>query len=207
MNLKLPNRLPPGDDVEKALLLRALSTLKPKDVDFEKNWNDTKRKLIDDLQALRPAHFVVKGGHDNMSIFRAALVLQALAETPRPRPVQGFILMFLSRGTGTKRNCAAAWVSGAARAGNQAASTAFIAAECTRGLLTLKHALQQTATAVELLGQEAKRARLSRGSFNYGKWLEQEKKFREASIKITLDALEPELAFSFRLNRERRPKG
>jgi hypothetical protein len=193
---KRPNWLPPGDDVEKALLLRALSTLKPKDVDSEKNWNDTKRKLIDDLQALRPAHFVVKGGRDNMSIFRAALALQALAETPDHALSKASFSCFFRVVQELNEIAPPAWVSGAARAGNQAASTAFIAAECTRGLLTLKHALQQTATAVELLGQEAKRARLSRGSFNYGKWLEQEKKFREASIKITLDALEPELAFS-----------
>ena len=162
------------------------------------------------MQALRPAHFVAKGGHDkhdNMAIFRAALALQALAATPDHALSKASFSCFYRVVQEPNEIAPPAWVSGAARAGNQAASTAFIAAECTRGLLALKHELQQTARAIELLGQEAKRVRLSRRSFNYGKWREQERKFREASIKITLEELESELVFSLRLNHEHQPKG
>ena len=129
-----------------------------------------------------------------MPIFRAALALQSLAKSPGHALSEASYACFHRVVQELIGVAAPAWVSGAARAGYHAAPTAFVTAECARGLLALKRTLQQTATTAELLGRECIR---NPGAFpNSEAWLRQEEKFRKESLKVALDALRPSLAFS-----------
>jgi adenylate kinase family enzyme len=190
-NCKRANWAPPGDDVEKAIMLQALST-EPRSDKNKEHWKASREALIADLTDITykdcdPSNPAL----DTVPIFRCAQILQALARTP------GFVL---SRAALTCFYCVVrelneiagpSWSAGAARANNDAMPTAFIAGECTRAILALEQALRDTAKVARLLGDESARKVNFRSDFEL--WRDQEEQFRAMSLRVSLGTLRPHL--------------
>jgi nucleoside 2-deoxyribosyltransferase len=183
----------PGDDIEKVEILRALNTLKPKEKMNKKIWDDTHKAVLKELDL---TYDECKAGPDdgaldNVPIFRCSLILRALAETPGRAlsPSALFCLYWIVREL--NQIAGPAWVSGAARAASKALPTAFITAECAHALLALTGALERTAQAATLLGEEANRQLKFISQFAI--WNEQEKAFREEALRVSLGVLKPSL--------------
>jgi hypothetical protein len=194
----------PTDDIEKALLLRALAKLKPEDAAFQGNREQTQENLLADLGKYGPADWAnVRGALDYMPIFRCALALQGFAQTPGYVLCDSALACFHRVVQELNEVAAPEWASGAARAGYQAMPTAFVAAECARGLIALIHTLEQTAAAAELLGKEA--ARRATSSINSKAWQSQEKAFRAKAFGISFGIIEPDLLFSLHEAAKRPP--
>lgn len=182
-----PDWEPPGDDVEKAEMLRALSLMTPRAEGSEERREKSCKALIADLKSITYEDCIDDEALDDVPVFRCALVLQALAETP------GYVLsktalVCLYRVVQELNEVAGpAWASGAARADADAQATAFITGECARALLAFETAMLQTASAAEFLGTEA--AREARSPSEFKVWHEQEERFRARSLDISLAAL------------------
>ena len=71
----------PGDEVEKAQVLRALRIGKAKDRNLVRQ-TANRQTLVDDLLSIQYKHLTSGHGRDNVPVLRAAHVLQALAEIP-----------------------------------------------------------------------------------------------------------------------------
>ncbi|HTB04526.1 MAG TPA: ATP-binding protein [Bradyrhizobium sp.] len=185
----------PGDDVEKAEVLRALVTLnamKKGNESVGKRSHDAILKdlasiKLADLQSTKPLGSAAKPPLDSVPVFRCAVILQTLAETPGyalSRPA----LFCLYRIVQELNEVAGPdWTSGGARADKNSQATAFVTGECARGLLALETALLQTANATRLLAAEAARIKLF--SNKVDAWQKQENKFREYSLKVSLATL------------------
>jgi hypothetical protein len=178
----------PGDDIEKAEMLWALAKLAPKEEGSETRRAQSRKALIDDLQATTYADCVHRDDAlDNVPILRCALVLRALAETPGYALSNAAMICFYRIVEELSLVSGPTWTNGAARAGETAIATAFITGECARALLAVEKALRQTAKAAEVLGQEA--AREAKFLSELGVWRIQEEKFRAAALEISLAEL------------------
>jgi nucleoside 2-deoxyribosyltransferase len=186
----------PGDDVEKAEVLRALARLKA----HEKAGEDLKKShdaiieylmsiKLKDLGPIKPSSRTKP--LDSVPIFRCAMILQALAETPGQAFSDPALYCFYRIVEELNAVAAPDWMSGAARADQKSQATAFVTGECARALLALERALLQTADAAELLGSEAARqARSSRiANKEIKKWREEEEAFRKYSLDLSLGIL------------------
>jgi hypothetical protein len=173
-----PNWELPGDDIEKAEVLRALGRTKPKDEKLAAPWEDSRRNLLEDLQSITYADLTRTQALDGLPIFRAAVVLQALCEAGHalsPSALACFyrLVQELNEVSGPT------WASGAARAGEIARATAFVTGECARALLAVETALGETAKAADLLAAEI--AREENCCTEIADWRTREQKFRAAS--------------------------
>jgi nucleoside 2-deoxyribosyltransferase len=189
-----PGWAPPGDDVEKAEVLRALAMLKPNE-----NGSDDRRKasqsnIIGDLASIKLVDLkkplpISPGPKplDSVPIFRCALILQALAETPGFALSETALVCFYRIVQELHEVTAPDWMSGAARADEGSRATAFITGECARALIALETALLQTSYAVKLLGEEAAREKLFANEI--ATWQSKENELRRCSLKISLAAL------------------
>jgi adenylate kinase family enzyme len=177
----------PGDDVEKAEMLRALNLLKPEQEGSEDRRIQSRDALIKDLSSITYKDLVDDKALDDVPIFRSALVLQALAETPGCALSRAALTCFYRIVQELNEVAGPAWTSGAARADDDAQPTAFVTGECARALLALETALQQTATAAEMLAREAAREAFAESGCN--PWKVQEERFRKYSLEISLAAL------------------
>jgi adenylate kinase family enzyme len=184
----------PGDDVEKAEILHAFARLKPKGEESGQRWVESRNAIIRDLKSITYANVASADALDTVPIFRCALVLQALAETPGYALSRAALACFYRIVQELNEVTGPTWTSGAARAGEQAVPTAFITGECARGLLALETVLLETAKAAELLGKEA--ARQAKFQSDFKPWKDEEEKFRAASLRVSLGVLEPHLVIS-----------
>ena len=177
---------PPGDDIEKAMILHALRG---------QGSEGKRKKLIDELgkRALldwdsfdqRTAHTT----SDHVSILRAALLMQSYVEIPKYALSERALFCFHRVIRELYHAGPPAWSAGAARAGERAAASAFATNECTRAILSLEHSLQQTAAVAELLAEAA--VRKSKLFPNATFWSRQEDLFRSESVRVSLDLLLP----------------
>jgi hypothetical protein len=190
-----PGWEPPGDDVEKAEVLRALVTLNAMKKGNETVGKDSRDAILRDLASIKLADLQSTTSYgsdaraplDSVPVFRCAVILQTLAETPG-YALSAPALFCLYRIVQELNEIAGPdWTSGGARADENSQATAFVTGECARGLLALETALLQTADAAKLLAGEA--ARINRFSNKVDVWQEQENKFREYSLKVSLAAL------------------
>jgi hypothetical protein len=190
---------PPGDDIEKANLLCALSKrLEPKEAESRRQLNASRTDLINDLSAITYAELDPALHMDVVPIFRSARVLRALAETPDKVFSTGALVCLCRIVWELNEITAPTWSGGAARAGDQAIATAFVTGECARALLAVAEALDKTAEAADVLAKEAARPRTT-----FAAWQEQEDRFRKESLDISLSALQPRLIL--RLDRAGNP--
>jgi hypothetical protein len=189
---------PPSDDIEKAELLRALVLLEPRKERNKEIWRNSKNAVKDSLEQIKYDDCIRTGRPENpqravdrIPIFRCALVLQALAQTPGYALKEAALSCLFCIVQELHEVAGPTWVSGAARAGKDAVATAFVTAECARALLALEGALLQTARAVELLGEEVTRA--SKLGSGYDVWQQQEETFRNAALKASLGEMQAKL--------------
>ena len=186
------NWMLPGDDVEKAEMLQALTLLKPNKEKNKTHWNKSREALIADLSDITYEDCIeTKGALDTVPIFRCAQVLQALAKTPGRVLSDAALACFYCVVQELNEIARPAWASGAARASHDAMPTVFITGECARGLLALEHALLETARAAEMLGEEA--ARAFKFSSGFELWRHQEEQFRATSLRVSLTMLKPNM--------------
>ena len=180
----------PGDDIEKAHMLCALSELKPKGAGSRSRLDQSKTYLIENLRAItyQDLEAVPPSALDFVPAFRSARVLHSLAQTPGEVLSNASLVCFYRIVQELNEITAPTWSAGAVRAGDQAIATAFVTGECARALLALEHALLQTAKAAEVLAREA-----ARRPTGFRSWDQQEAKFRKASLAISLSTLEPQL--------------
>jgi hypothetical protein len=180
--------VPPGDDVEKAEVLRALTLLTAKERGGEDNQKTSRGNLTKDLTSITLDGLRnTKPPLDSVPIFRCALILQALAETPGHALSLTALHCFNQIIQELNEVSAPDWVKGAARADKKSHATAFITGECARALIALETALDQTASAVKLLGEELTRKKLYVNPIVA--WSVEEEKFRKLSLKVSLAAL------------------
>jgi adenylate kinase family enzyme len=190
----------PFDDVEKAEMLRALTAVEPKGEEHQASHRESKKLLIEYLSGITYEDCVAAGTDgrltlDRIPIFRSALVLQALAETPGYALSSAALACLFCIVHELNSIGAPTWIAGSARAGDGAAPTAFVTAECARALLALENSLLQTAKAAELLGAEiVRRAHLS---VSYAIWREQEEAFRKEALAASLEVLRPRLIIRY----------
>lgn len=125
------------DPIEKALICRVLS------YDPEEPANTA--KFIKDLEKLTPQD-IYKEDSDRVPVLRAARAMQALVKAPASAfsPATVFCLYQLIRELYSPDP--PDWLVGAARAGNEAPSCAFVTSECARAILHLQRNLTRTAT-------------------------------------------------------------
>jgi len=176
----------PGDDVEKAEVLRALAILNPKKQPEKEHQERSREDIIADLIQIGYVD-LDKRALDDVPVFRCALVLQALAETPEQALSATALSCFYRIVQEIYEVAAPDWMSGAARADKDSQATAFITGECARALLALEEALSQTAKAAKLLGEEATRAELY--SHEMEVWSAQEDVVRKEALQASLAAL------------------
>jgi hypothetical protein len=193
-----PGWEPPGDDVEKAEVLHALARAKADDKDGDDLAQQSRDNIIRDLESIKLKDLESSQGSsatseplDHVPIFRSALILQALAETPGQAFSDAALFCFYRIVQELNVVTAPNWASGAARADEGSQVTAFVTGECARALLALEATLRQTADAAELLGEEAARQALSKAIENkeIKKWREDEEEFRKYSLSVSLRAL------------------
>jgi hypothetical protein len=178
----------PGDEVEKAEMLRALTMGKPKTEAGLKNWGASRKALITDLTSINYKDLIdQENALDDVPVFRCAVILHALAETPNYPLCKTALVCFYRIIQELYQVTAPAWTSGAARADQDAQVTAFTTGECVRALLALEKALLQTAQAAESLGKEV--ARETKFSVDLEIWRKQEQRMRETSLEISLAEL------------------
>jgi adenylate kinase family enzyme len=190
----------PIDDVEKAEMLRALTAVEPKGEEYQAYHRKSKSLLIDYLSRITYEECVAVGNDDRLTldripIFRSALVLQALAETPGYALSSAALACLFCIAQELNSIGAPTWIAGSARAGDSAAPTAFVTAECARALLALEYSLLQTAKAAELLGAEI--VRREHLSIDYAVWHEQEEAFRKEALAASLEVLRPKLIIRY----------
>jgi hypothetical protein len=180
---------PPGDDVEKAEVLRALGMLEPKEKGHEENKSTSRAALTADMESIRLAN--EEGALDSVPIFRCAMILQAMAETPG-KAFSGVALACFNRiAQELDQAVAPDWMKGAARASELAQATAFVTGECARALLALETVLLHTAAAAKLFGQEAARQSLANAikTVEPKAWRKREEEFRKCSLEVSLKSL------------------
>lgn len=183
----------PGDDVEKAEMLRVLGAFKPARDGSEGRRVKSRDALIRDLNSITYDDSIAnkspgeKQALDDVPVFRCALILQSLAETPGCALGKAALVCLYQVIRELSEVAGPAWMMGAARADDKALATAFVTGECARALLALERALLQTAEAAELLGKEA--ARSSLRAVPLEAWNKQEEHFRKCSLDISLATL------------------
>jgi ATPase family associated with various cellular activities (AAA) len=178
----------PGDDVEKAQVLRALKigTAKNKGMQQQSSQN-----LIRELSSI-PVPDDPDGtgdtlrGSDNIPVLRCAYLLQAFSETPGLVLSEAALTCFYRVAQELNEIVHPTWVAGAARGDKDSLATAFVTGECARALLALEGALLQTATAAEMLGKVAAHEEAIAG---FGRWAEQEKQFQYYALNVSLATL------------------
>ncbi|HEV7602789.1 MAG TPA: nucleoside 2-deoxyribosyltransferase [Bradyrhizobium sp.] len=177
----------PGDDVEKAKMLRALTMLKARKPRNAEHQEQSLKALIKDLGSIESADRIDTNSLDSIPILRCALILQALGEMPGLALSGTALACFYRIVQELNEVVGPTWASGAARADEESQATAFTTGECARALLALETALLQTATAAELLGKAVARQTGSFSEFNL--WSKKEEAFRRYSLDISLAAL------------------
>lgn len=182
----------PGDDVEKAEVLRAWSIFGGEKLkeDLDKHCND----LVDDLSTMADDELSKKKKKkslDNVPVFRYAMVLQALAKTPGQAFSKTSLHCYDRIVRELDQTTAPAWVKGAARASERSHATAFVTGECARALLALETVLLQSADAAKLLGKDAARQAQASAikSTEVEVWRKREEEFRKYSLKVSLKCL------------------
>jgi hypothetical protein len=176
----------PGDEVEKAQVLRALRIGKAKDRNLVRQ-TANRQTLVDDLLSIQYKHLTSGHGRDNVPVLRAAHVRQALAEIPglvfSPTAMACFCRIV------QELNDVAdpAWTAGAARADKKSIATAFVTGECARALLALEDALRQTEDAAKLLMTAEARADVLAKDDNV--WAKREGDRLRRSLEVSLAAL------------------
>jgi hypothetical protein len=210
----------PGDYVEQATILRALQerNLQEKSLQresllgktFQQNAVETKGNLETTLKLLTPELLggvaeATRGPQDHVPVFRAAVVMQALVEIPSLALSGTTLRCFYQIVEELYDVVPPASAAGAAKAGDTALASAFITGECARALLALRKALLDTAKAVELLWSAGMRDS-SRPKNNIALWLEQDRVFREESLRVSLDSLRPHLVVDVSSGKENDPR-
>jgi len=176
---------PPGDDIEKAQVLRALL------LGGDKSRDSESCKALIGYFCPDPAHgpttsAVGAATADEIPILRCAYVLQALVETPKRALSATALECFRDIVWELNEIVHPTWVAGAARGDDQSLATAFVTGECARALLAFHAALSDTAEAARLLEHAAARKQAISG---FGAWTEQEQKVQDYSLKISLASL------------------
>jgi len=188
----------PGDDVEKAEMLRALASHEPKREESKKNQKESRQELIKDLISIKLADLDDSASDssgerllDSVPVFRCAMILQALAETPGQAFSEAALFCFDRIVQELNEVTAPDWMEGAARASKRSQATAFVTGECARALLALETVLRHTAAAAKLFGKEAARQSLASatGLDKVEVWRTSEEKFRKHSIEVSLNSL------------------
>jgi hypothetical protein len=216
----------PGDYVEQALMLRAVAKMplkKPSEITahFQKK---THESLVKNLATIDLSDCTMAAAEvanpdpntdrplDHVPIFRSALVLRALAETPGYglSPAALFCLYRIVQET--NEVVPPTWMLGSARAGSRARATAFITLECVHALLALRRALIDSGKAARLIGEAAGRARKLKGwndpsaIFDLRRWREREEDFRSQALEVSLAALRPYVIIELEARNGTRPE-
>ena len=181
----------PGDDVEKAQVLRALNigTAKNKE-NQQKSCADLIEKLssIDRRETAAAADAPPDRGKgsDNIPVLRCAYVLQAFSETPGHVLSKAALRCFFRVAQELNEIVHPTWVAGAARGDKDSLATAFVTGECARALVALETAFLQTATAAEILGKVAAHKETIA---SYGRWGKQEQELQDYALNVSLQTL------------------
>jgi adenylate kinase family enzyme len=185
----VPGWSSPGDDVEKAVLLRALASSGTKG-------ESTRKALIEDLSAitLEDCEIAVppdaKSSYEHVPVFRCALVMQALVEIPGRALSQAALSCFYRVVQELYEAPAPAYAVGAARAGAEAHPSAFITGECVRAILSLYGALTETAEVCRLLVRDVER---SATEPDVAAWTKQHRALRAKALDVSVSPLRPRL--------------
>lgn len=180
---------PPGDDVEKAQVLRALGLGKAANGNTQQENRTTLIQHLDsiDFRSLRSvAGSSTDSTIDSIPVLRAAYVLQAFCEVPGQALSRSALACFGRIVQELTEIVHPTWVAGAARGDEESLATAFVTGECARALLALETSLAQSATAAELLGIAVARDHAISG---LGIWSDHEKKLQTYSLEVSLAAL------------------
>ena len=181
----------PGDDVEKAQVLRALKIGTAKN---RENQQQSCTDLIEKLSLIDRGDAAVaadappdaRQGSDNIPVLRCAYVLQAFSETPGHVLSKAALRCFFRVAQELNEIVHPTWVAGAARGDKDSLATAFVTGECARALLALETALLQTAAAAEILGKVAAQ---EEAIASYGRWGKQEQELQDYALNVSLQAL------------------
>jgi hypothetical protein len=184
----------PGDDIEKAMMLQALSKLnanEPSGKVLQKRICDSIREdllatTVKDCQKTKNAN----SGEslDNVPIMRCAFVLQALIQTGHAFSRAAFAC-FYCIALELNEVVAPTWSTGSARASDNALASAFTTGECAKALRALETAMLRTADAAGLIDKE--RARIENLRSDLSVWLAQEEAFRAMAIHVSLTEYVP----------------
>lgn len=180
----------PGDAVEQALILLALQ--RDASDQAKKKCAEMSDKIFElKLEAWDVLKTPPSPASDRVPIFRAAQIVQSFASDPAKviSKVSLFCLHRIIREI--YEVVSPTWAAGAARAGGEVITSAFISAECARAVLSFSYFLRRTAEAAELLGKAARLDRVPDDGLQ--SWLKQEKNSRLEWARVSLNALRPDL--------------
>ncbi len=140
------------DAVEQALVCRVLSHSHNKDKLLPEIVSNLEQIAIDDIFSLKS---------DRVPILRAARAMQALVRAPHSAFSKATVYCYYRVLRELYSPDPPDWIVGAARAGDEGPSSAFITSECARAILSLKRNLLQTSLflrSVKRIKEERERA-------------------------------------------------
>lgn len=197
-----------GDEVEKAMMVHALREPNPKPK-LESQRKLVHGNILADLKktTVRECYeekspAAQSSSLEHIPVLRAALTLQVLTETPGSALSVGAISCFYRVVQEVHEVAQPAWSAGAARAGQSAPESAFIAGECGRALLAFATVLDGTADAIQAIQKAAKLPDPKQHCIEM--WAEEAIKFRRESLTVSLDRLRDRLVVRIEDNEELR---
>lgn len=183
---------PRGDQVEQALVARAIYAARKDHVRLGKRDRSVSTEAVDALKLRLEDLYADSRSQnhgDDVPVLRAARVLQALATTPSGTFSTSAMVCYYRILRELYTADAPDWTTGGARAGLNGSSTAFVTGECVRAVLGVARALERTAELLDCFGTfRERRKRISFPRIPEA-WRAQEKDRLELDLLLDLQRL------------------